>query len=61
MLRVFLNDGRKALGQKHPGGGKEIFSLRRIIGFQKKEARLRRVAPNRYAFPAGKDTNRGPH
>jgi hypothetical protein len=60
MLRVFLGDGRKPLGQEHPGGGKEIPSLRRIIGFQKQEARFRRIAPDAYAPPAGKGANRSP-
>jgi len=58
---VFLGDGRKALHQKHPSGKKELPSRFRIIGFQKKETRFRRVAPQRYAFPSGKDANSRPH
>ena len=61
MLGVFLRDGRKALQQEHPRGKEKFPSPRREIGLQKKEARLRRAAPKRYALPFGKGANRGPH
>jgi hypothetical protein len=60
MLRVFLGDRRKAFGQEHPGGGKEIPCLRSIIGLQKEKARFRRFIPDTYALSAGKDANRSP-
>jgi len=61
MLRVFLGDGRKPLDQKHPCGKKEPLFVRSAIGLQKKEARLRRLAPDRYALPPGKSAGRSPH
>jgi hypothetical protein len=61
MLRVFLGDGRKALGKKYPGGKKEVPPFRRIFGLQTKETRLRRIAPDRNALPAGKGSDGSPH
>jgi hypothetical protein len=61
ILGVFLGDRRNALDQEHPGGGKKILSIRRIIGLHKEEARFRSVMPYRYALSAGKGANRSPH